>query len=144
MVVLSRHSVGAWSTVPRFDVAKANGNPGCWNNLQPEEIRSKKQTFTPHLTHGVPDIEKFKEFLAVRTDSNGKPLLDMFEEPTFEGEGLWRFQFKDWDEQKLPRFSRGPLCDDYRGTPVYEEYRHGLKVEAAYAILSDIKKPSAG
>ena len=66
--------------VPEFDLQKAAGNPGHWNNLTPVFNKMgassrKPQLYYPLILHAKPDHAMLQKFLDIRKNSKGESLL---------------------------------------------------------------------
>eukprot|EP00973_Karenia_brevis_P047230 6555777-Karenia_brevis.AAC.1 len=59
-----------------------------WTYIQPRAMKRKRgQVFTPSFAEGEPDIQKLVQFLTMRTDEDGRPLMDGLEPPESRGHG---------------------------------------------------------
>eukprot|EP00973_Karenia_brevis_P089037 12348321-Karenia_brevis.AAC.1 len=66
-----------------------------WSCIQPRATKRKKgQQFIPRLVRGVPDIQKFVQFLNMRTDAEGRSIMDGLESPVEKGHGWWELKNK--------------------------------------------------
>ena len=140
--------------VPLCDVKKTNGNVGVMNFMTPVfQIKEKKQQFFPLLRHGTPNHDNVDEFLKVRPDENGRPLLDGFHPRIDHGNGLLEYVskemvpnfrdlgFQDQWQLALPTRSEGPhqienrnWSEDYvQGAPQWQTMFHGSKMVGVYS-----------
>ena len=130
--------------VQPFDRVKAAGVPGHWNFIQPQEYKGKNQEFTPMVTYAEPNHADIDRWLDSRVNSEGNTLRSQFDAPIVHKDGWLEYRNSSYDESKLPKKSLGPFAYENNGKPVWNDYYHGIKVEAAYAVLSDWNKRKAG
>jgi hypothetical protein len=135
------------TSVPPFNLLKAAGNPGHWNNLSFEQCRGGKDETLPPLKSGVPDFNKFEEFLTIRKLEDGSSTRDLFSKREARQDGWEMYTFKMFEENELPTRS---ICE-YKlaagrngDTPQYANLYHGIKVEGAYAILAGSNTQAGG
>eukprot|EP00973_Karenia_brevis_P002469 334771-Karenia_brevis.AAC.1 len=69
----------------------------------------------------------------MRTDADGRPLMDGFEQPENRGHGCFEFKNKMFDEDKLPKRTLGPHQGWDGPYPNWVTCAHGAKVEALYS-----------
>jgi hypothetical protein len=140
IAIAQRDVLARWTpatSVPEFDLVRAAGNAGHWNNLPTNQQKGGKKERKPPLTAGQPDHSRFEAFLRSRTTEDNETLRDLFStrEP---GEGGWeKYTFRNWKEADLLTQSQGHYA--WRGKPEYETYHHGMKMEALYSILAGIE-----
>jgi hypothetical protein len=136
-----------WSpatAVPLFDLARAAGNAGHWNYLPTNQTKGGKKEKKPPITTGQPDPDMFEEFLRSRTTEENETLRDLFSTRESGSDGWERYKFRKFDGEKLPDRSDGPHAYGNWGKSEWITYHHGIKMEALYAILAGIEKPSGG
>eukprot|EP00973_Karenia_brevis_P014879 2031790-Karenia_brevis.AAC.1 len=108
-----------------------------WSCVQPKVTKRKKgQQFIPRFVKGEPDIQKFVQFLSLRIDADGRPLMDGLETPVEKGHGWWELKNKMFDEDKLPKRILGPHQGSDGPIPYWVTCAHGTPVEALYSIVS--------
>eukprot|EP00973_Karenia_brevis_P054207 7531064-Karenia_brevis.AAC.1 len=72
----------------------------------------------------------------MRTDAEGRPLMDGFESPVNKGHGWWELKNRMFDEDKLPKKTLGPHQGWEGPIPDWVTCAHGARVEAIYSIVS--------
>jgi hypothetical protein len=150
LMIRQRDILTRWTpetSVPPFNQLWAAGNPGHWNNLSFEQSRGGKDETLPPLLSGIPDFNKFEEFLSIRKLEDGSSTRDLFSRRESRPGGWEVYTFKMYEEHELPtrsiceyRLSAGKHGD----TPQWEDFYHGIKLEATYSILAGSKTQAGG
>jgi hypothetical protein len=150
LMIKQREVLTRWTPatcVPRFSIPRAAGNPGHWNNLGMDQQKGAKGESLPPLTRGTPNHDWFEEFLVVRQLEDGSTTRDLFSKRESGRDGWESYTFKAYDEPALPtksicapHLSAGKNCD----SPQWEDFFHGIKVEAAFSILAGSKTQAGG
>ena len=86
-------------------------------------------------------VERFLQFLRIREDREGKPILELFEEPTKTGDHTWYLKFRGFDSTKLPTMSAGAGGGQ---RAIWTSMWHGTKIEGLFAILASIAEGKGG
>ena len=133
------------TSAPLFDLLRAAGNAGHWNNLPTSQQKGGKKEREPPLTTGVPNQDRFEAFLQSRKMEDDTSVRDLFSKRE-SGQGGWEsYTFKNYDKDALPTKSAGQHADGRNwDSPQYETYYHGIKVEAMFAILAGSKTQAGG
>ena len=155
LMIKQRDVLSRWTPetcVPPFDLLRAAGNPGHWNNLPTNQQkgaaeRRKRGEREPPLTRGTPNHDRFEEFLVIRKLEDGTSLRDLFSKRESGRAGWESYTFKAYEEHALPtrsvcapNLSAGSNWD----SPQWEDYYHGIKVEAMFSILAGCKTQAGG
>ena len=96
------------------------------------------------IVKAQPEPRMFDEFLRIRTTEDGSTLRDLFLEPETLEDGKIKYAFKQFRAHDLPTTSEGEFAYENGYEPTWVTRFHGLKMEALYSVLADIRSQQGG
>lgn len=126
--------------IPKFD-ERAHGTPLQWNDAKPliwgRRTRNRPCFTVPYISTIEESLVRLKEFLGMRYDADGIPVLSkLHDRKEGDNQGWHRMRWVPYElagsDDALPKTSEGPYGG---GEPDWQKAWHGCKFEALYSIM---------